>query len=179
MNRGDRERVTNPAVAFVHHQEPEQEPEHRRGKSPHGHAADPLNRRFHQDQGRSGGRTEQPETRASKTDRDIQQLFARDDGTLWVLSSHGGFSTSDGMLATFDVYDRQGRFTRQVSMLGQGSFAEDGFHIVEDRLYVVTGLRSARRAMRGASDEDEEEVAEADPMSVICYDLSPIVQTLK
>ncbi len=128
---------------------------------------------------RRGGRTEQPETRASKTDRDIQQLFARDGGTLWVLSSHGGFSTAEGTLATFDVYDRQGRFTRQVSMLGEGSFADDGFHIVKDRLYVVTGLRSAQRAMRGASDEDEEEIAEADPMSVICYDLSPIVQTLK
>ncbi|MFQ5512504.1 MAG: 6-bladed beta-propeller [Candidatus Krumholzibacteriia bacterium] len=128
---------------------------------------------------RRGNRTERPESRVSKTDRDIQRIFAREDGTLWVLSSRGGFDAPEGTIATFDVFDRDGRFARQVSLRGQGSFVDDGFHLVRNRLYVVTGLRSAQRAMFGGDDEEKEEITDAEPMSIICYDMGPVVQTRK
>lgn len=127
---------------------------------------------------RRGGRTQQPEVKVSDTDRDIQRIFPRDDGSVWVLSSHGAFSVSEGTIATFDVFDTGGQFVSQATLKGEGDFSDDGFHIVKDRLYVVKGLRSARRAMfglGGEEGEEEEEEEEPEPMSVICYDLTPIV----
>ncbi len=126
---------------------------------------------------RRGGRTEAPETKASETDRDIQAMYPRADGTLWVVSSRGGLSAPEGVIAIFDVFDRDGRFTRQVTVQGDCDFEEDGLHFVDDRLYVVKGFRSAQRAQRGGDDEaTEEELENAEPISVICYDLGPIVQ---
>ncbi|MEJ2722215.1 MAG: hypothetical protein P8181_13935, partial [bacterium] len=130
---------------------------------------------------RSGNRTQTPEVKTSKTDRDIQQIYPREDGTVWVLSSRGAFDTPDGVFATFDVFDRDGRFTRQISFNGEGDYAEDGVYIVGDRLYVVTDLRSARRSMFGAGDEDaeEDEALDEEPMSVICYDFGTALQAMK
>jgi hypothetical protein len=128
---------------------------------------------------RSGNRTQRPEVVASETDRDIQQIFCRDNGAVWVMSSKGGFDAPDDIIGTFDIYDAQGRFTNQIVVEGKGNYSEDGFHVVGDRLYVVTGLTSARRAMFGSHDEGEEEVEEGEPMGVICYDMSPIVQSEK
>jgi hypothetical protein len=115
---------------------------------------------------------QEPERKISKTDRDIQRLYTRDDGTLWVLSSRGGLDPPEGALGTFDVYDGEGRFVRQVVLKGEGSVERDGFYFVGDRLFVVTGFVSARRSMYGGGeggDEDED----AGPMAVICYDMGP------
>jgi hypothetical protein len=116
----------------------------------------------------------EPEKRISKTDRDIQGMYTRDDGTLWVLSSHGGINSPDGRIGTFDVFDADGRLIRQVQINGEGSIERDGFHFVGDRLYVVTSFVSARRASfggGGSGDDEEEEYLE--PMAIICYDLGP------
>ncbi len=128
---------------------------------------------------RGGGRTRTPEMKMSKTDRDIQRIFPREDGSLWVLSSRGAFDAPEGAIAAFDVYDRSGKFTRQVTFEGKGNYRKDGFHFVNDRFYVVTGLRSARRAMFGDAGGGADSDEEAEPMSVICYDLSPILQSKK
>jgi hypothetical protein len=78
------------------------------------------------------------------------------------------------------VFDNGGKFTRQVTFKGQGDYGEDGLYIVGDRLYIVTDLRSARRSMFGGDeDEADEEEYDEEPMSVICYDLAPIVQAIK
>jgi hypothetical protein len=129
---------------------------------------------------RRNDRTVTPEVKTSKTDRDIQRIYPRGDGTIWVLSSHGAFDGADDEIATFDVFDAGGQFTRQVTFKGQGDYGDDGLYIVKDRLYVVTDLRSARRAMFGGDEEgaDGDDVDE-EPMSVICYDLAPIVQAIK
>jgi hypothetical protein len=108
----------------------------------------------------------------SKTDRDVQRLFPRRDGTLWVLSSRGVFEAPDGTMGVFDVFDGNGRLVRQVVLDGDWSIERDGYFFVKDRLYVVSSLVSARRAMYGGGDEEEGE-EEAEPMAVICYDLGP------
>jgi hypothetical protein len=128
---------------------------------------------------RSGHRAQSPEVKTSKTDRNVQQIVPREDGSVWVLSSKGAFDAGDGVIATFDVFDRGGQFTRQVTINGEGSYKDDGFHIVKDRLCVITGLRSARRAMFGGREGETEEEDTGEPMSVICYDLGPVVQTMK
>ncbi len=115
-----------------------------------------------------GGRRVDAEGIPSTTDRDIQALFARPDGTLWVLNSRGAFDQPDEILATFDVFDADGSFLHQVALKGEGNFYDDGLRLVGDRLFVLRGLRAAERAESGDGEEDED----AEPMSVTCYRLS-------
>jgi hypothetical protein len=126
---------------------------------------------------RRGGHGAGMEIKASKTDRDILDMFPRNDGTCWVLSSRGAFDAPSESIAGFDVFNADGRFTGQVTLTGQGDYDEDVFYLIGDRLFVVTGVRPALAALRGAAPEAEIEVdEEAEPMTVICYDLAPIVQ---
>lgn len=126
--------------------------------------------------GRGGGGGRQRfEAKPSPTDPDVLQLVARDDGTLWVLSSRGGRDVPKGTIARFDVFDADGHFVREVSIQGEGNYRADGITIVGDRLVVLKGLRSAQRAMYASmsDDETEKEVEEAEPMSIVCYRLDP------
>jgi hypothetical protein len=108
----------------------------------------------------------------SSTDRAVQRLYTRDDGTLWVLSSRGALDAPDGTIGVFDVFDASGRFSHQVTIDGEGTIEEDGLFFVGDRLFIVTDLVSARRASYGGDGEDDEEMEEEpEPMAVICYDL--------
>jgi hypothetical protein len=123
-------------------------------------------------------RTE-PEKKISKTDRAIQRLYLRGDGTLWVLSSRGALDAPEDMLGTFDVFDKNGRFLRQVSIKGEGSIKEDGFFFAGDRLFVVTSLVSARMSSFGGGNAVEEDDEDPEPMAVICYDLGPEVHGMR
>jgi hypothetical protein len=102
-------------------------------------------------------------------------MFAREDGTVWVLSSRGGRDVPKGTLARFDVFDGDGHFVREVSIQGEGSYRADGIAIVGDRLVVLRGLRSAQRAMYASMSDDAsaEEEEEAEPMAIVCYRLDP------
>jgi hypothetical protein len=100
-------------------------------------------------------------------------MFPRSDGSLWVLTSRGERASNESVLATFDVFDSQGRFTHQVTIEAEGDPREDAVLFVGDRLFVVTEYVSASSSMWGGSDgegEDDEE-EEAEPMQVICYRL--------
>jgi hypothetical protein len=107
----------------------------------------------------------------SETDRDIQRLYTRSDGTLWVLSSRGALDAPDGTIGVFDVFDASGKFTHEVSIKGEGSIEKDGYFFVGDRLFVVTSLVSARRSTYGGDENAEDPEEEPEPMAVICYDL--------
>jgi hypothetical protein len=118
---------------------------------------------------RGGGGVVEAEGIPSETDRDVQAIFVRPDGTVWVLGSHGAFDAPEGILATFDVFGADGTWLRQVALRGEGSFREDGIHLVGDRVFVTRGFQAALRADRGiGTDEDEG----AEPMSVVCYQLA-------
>lgn len=122
---------------------------------------------------RRGNHTERPETTVSETDRDILAMFPRTDGSLWVVSSRGGYDAAEGTLATFDVYDTDGRFEQQVTVTADADYVGDGIHFVGNRLYVVKGLQSAQRAAMGGGEElTDEELENAEPVSLICYDLT-------
>ncbi|MEZ4395923.1 MAG: 6-bladed beta-propeller [Candidatus Krumholzibacteriia bacterium] len=105
-------------------------------------------------------------------DRDhrIQQVHIRPDGSLWVLNAFGAFERPEGSLGVFDVFDAQGRFQREVTIMGEGDPLRDGYRFIGDRLYVMTGFLDA--AMNAAGGADDEAMAEdAKPMAVICYEL--------
>jgi hypothetical protein len=122
----------------------------------------------------SGGQTHRPESTASPTDRDVVRMYARDDGSLWVLSSRGAFDAGKGTLVTLDVFDASGHFVRQTAIRAEGSYQDDGIEIVGDHLFVIRQLRSAERAMNAdVEDETAAEEEEAEPMSIVCYRLAP------
>ncbi len=119
--------------------------------------------------------TQRPKVIASPTDPDVLRMFARDDGSLWVISSHGGLDEAAGTVATADVFDASGRFVQQIALKADGTFRDDGLLVVGDHLFVLKELRAAQRAMFGGDDEEQSqaEEEEAEPMSVVCYRLSP------
>ena len=118
-----------------------------------------------------GGQRRDLEGIPSDTDRDVQALFARPDGTLWVISSRGALDTPDGVLVTMDEFDAEGHFVRQVDILGEGSFKDDGLYIDGDRLFILRGLRAAQDAERGNGDDED---SDAEPMSVVACRLYPV-----
>ncbi len=100
----------------------------------------------------------------------IQQIHARDDGSLWVRTSRGTFDLADGQLGAYDVFDKEGHLVRQVTLEGQGNPTDDRYFFVADRLYVVTDWLDAMMALQGgAAAEDADE--DAEPMEIICYQL--------
>ena len=118
--------------------------------------------------------TQRPKVTASPTDPDVLRMFAREDGTLWVISSHGGLDKAVGTVATVDVFDGDGRFVQQVALKAEGTFRDDGVLVVGDHLFVLKELRAAQRAMFGSEDEESQaDEEEAEPMSVVCYRLTP------
>jgi hypothetical protein len=123
---------------------------------------------------RGGGGGQRFDATASPTDPDIMSMFAREDGTVWVLSSRGARDLPKGTLARFDVFDGNGRFVREITVQGDASWSRDGIQIVGDRLVVLKGLRSAQRAMMAGTAEDStKEEEEAEPMAIVCYRLDP------
>jgi hypothetical protein len=101
----------------------------------------------------------------SPTHQAISRLFAREDGTLWVLSSRGVYDRPEGTLAVFDVFDRDGRFAEQVRLDGPGDPEGDGIYLSGDRLYLATSQWSAMMGSLGIDTAEED----PDPVSVIGY----------
>ncbi|MCK4774027.1 MAG: 6-bladed beta-propeller [Candidatus Krumholzibacteria bacterium] len=117
------------------------------------------------------------ESTAAETDRNVRELFARDNGMLWVVNSWGAADSPEGTVATFDVFEPEGRFVQQISIECEGDFTKDGLHFVGDKLIIVKELRTSRRAMFAdltGGDESTGEREEIEPLSVICYDLGSI-----
>ncbi len=113
-----------------------------------------------------------------KYDPDISGIRVADDGSVWILTSQGSRNQADGIMATFDVFDATGHFTKQVAVPCEGDAVRDGlFFIGDDRLVVVTGFIDAVMmqigsgagggAAAGPGDDDEEPT----PMEIICYEI--------
>jgi hypothetical protein len=115
----------------------------------------------------------QYEIKISKYDPDITQLYPREDGTLWVLTSHGSRGRPDGSIGVFDVFDAEGRFWKQVTLMGEGDPVSDGYYFLGDRIFVVTDQLEANLASRGGRpNQDGEDLEDAEPIAVICYRLN-------
>lgn len=98
----------------------------------------------------------------------VSYLRAAPDGSLWVLNGGSTFGQPEGIMETFDVFDAQGNFTKQVAVACPGDGENDGlFFVGSDRLVLVTGLVQAAIAMQGGLGAAADE--EAAPMEVVCY----------
>ncbi|MCP4545026.1 MAG: 6-bladed beta-propeller [bacterium] len=101
----------------------------------------------------------------AETDMSIQEMFARDDGTLWVLSSRGACDVEPGEIATFDVFDTRGRFDRRVTLLGDGCYYTDRFYLSGELFHVIRNIDTDYREWR-AGDDETDGIYE-----IICYRL--------
>ena len=100
----------------------------------------------------------------------LRGLRARDDGTLWAVSSRGVREQPEGVLCTFDVFDREGVFVKQVGLACPGDGRYDAaFFGGPDRVLVIRGYADAFAAQWGQGSRlsagDEEEAV----MEVVCY----------
>lgn len=102
--------------------------------------------------------------------KDIEAIYLRDDGSIWVINADGARENPEGSIASFDVYNPEGQFVKNVVLQGQGDPMNDLYLFVKNRLYVVTSFLQAALVAQGVPDlYDEEE--EPEPMAVICYKL--------
>ena len=104
----------------------------------------------------------------SATHSTVSQLWFQEDGSLWILSSRGMGEREDGVFASLDVYDDDGKYVRRVHLVMDGDPVEDGIFFVGDQLYRVTDLFSAFMANLGG-DVDAEGEEEPEPVQVIAY----------
>ncbi len=109
--------------------------------------------------------------------KDIETIFVREDGSLWVLTSDGTRDLAADVIGTFDVFDPEGRFVTQVTLKGQGDPLTDGYYFVKDRVYIVTDLLQAAISLQSGGQSFQIGDEEAEPMGVICYQLDSALQT--
>ncbi len=101
----------------------------------------------------------------------IQALNARDDGSLWVLTSTGNIDQPEGVIGGYDVFDKDGQYARRVTLKGEGDPTTDGQFFVGDRLFVVTDWLDSLMALQGGAGPMTEEDEDAEPMEIISYKL--------
>lgn len=111
--------------------------------------------------------------------QDVERIFSREDGSLWVLSGEGARDKPDGSIGMFDVFDSEGHFVRRVTLMGQGDPLTDGYHFVGDRLYVVTDLMQAALSLQAGGESFQIGDEEPEPMAVICYELDKDLRITK
>jgi len=111
--------------------------------------------------------------------KDIENIFVREDGNLWVLNSNGSRDYPEGTMGTFDVFDKDGHFVRQVTLQGEGNPRTDGYYFVQDRLYVVTDLLQAAISLQSGGQSFDLGDEEPEPMSVICYQIDDDVLSMR
>ena len=109
----------------------------------------------------------------SDTEPVISSLFVDESGRLWVANSSSGIDEADGIMRTYDQFDRDGNFVKQIAVECEGDGEKDGLIFTDNhRIVLITGFAQAAQGMlRGAgvatpAGEDEDD----DPMMVICYE---------
>jgi hypothetical protein len=104
-----------------------------------------------------------------ETEPAVTHLCVQDDGSIWVRTGRGDFRNRQGVLTTYDVFDGDGHFRRQVELLGPGHAANDEIYLLpNDRVVVVQGAVDAYRRITGTTGEDGAD-ENAAAIEVICY----------
>jgi sugar lactone lactonase YvrE len=115
----------------------------------------------------------------SDFNKDIESIYVRDDGSLWVLTSDGTRGLPENTAGVFDVFDADGRFVRRVTLKAQGNPLTDMYYFVGNRFYVVTDLLQAAISLQSGGQSFQIGDEEPEPMSVICYDLDKNLEMSK
>jgi len=117
------------------------------------------------------GRPEAREWDISDFDESITRVqFNSDDNTVWVLTPHGSNGQPDGTLETWDVFNTDGQYIRQIT-IPLGNEINDGtaYLIGGGKVIVVRGTNSSFDGDE-VSDEELAEI-EMEPLEVICYQI--------
>jgi hypothetical protein len=88
----------------------------------------------------------------------ITEIHCRPGGETWVLTSRGTRDQPDGVMMSYDVFDREGAYVRRVAVAVPGDPKEDRLYLLPgDRLALVRGAVQARRNTFGGSRGEEAE----------------------
>lgn len=101
----------------------------------------------------------------------VTSMHTTSDGYLWVQHSRSGRDQEDGIFLTYDVFDKDGHFIKQVSLACQGDPDNDRLiWLSDDTVVLVTDLVGAffGNMADGALDLEEED-AGATVQEVIYY----------
>ncbi len=105
------------------------------------------------------------------TEPDITSLFIDEDGLLWVLASRATRETTEGIMQTYDIFNSDGKFIKQVAIKCPGDGLKDGLIRGNANNWIlVRGFTDALLSLQGQgalADEDEE----PEPMEIIGYDI--------
>jgi len=118
-------------------------------------------------------------------ERDIEEMHARSDGRLWVVSSEGSRDCPEGVVGLFDVFDADGKYLKQIGLNLDYNEKKDDFLLVGDLLFVLKQAKvrpasmssnvsggMATMIIRGGPGEDEEgDEGDEVPPGVVCYRL--------
>jgi hypothetical protein len=100
----------------------------------------------------------------------ITNLYVDDANRLWVENSRSGETGPDEAFLTFDVFDADGRFEKQVALVCEGNPRDDNlFWARDDMVVLVKGAIPAMYASMAGGLADNEEEAGLDEMEVVCY----------
>lgn len=101
-------------------------------------------------------------------------LQPRADGTLWVLSGRGTRPTQPGVMAAFDVFDAEGIFTRQVTLLAPHDGQRVGIVLSDaEQVIVIKGYLESIAAQFGNGATFSETEGKWDAPEIICYEMEP------
>ncbi len=100
----------------------------------------------------------------------VTDLYVDDANRLWVEHSRSAETGPDEAMLTYDVFDGDGKFERQVALVCEGDPLNDElFRVRDDMVVLVKGSIPAMYAsMAGGAAETDESAAAAD-MEVVCY----------
>jgi len=108
-----------------------------------------------------------PPVKVADGEPHIQSLTVLDDGSTWVLPGRGLRRQPEGVMLTYDVFDAQGVFDRQVRVHADADgLADQLFLISPDRAVLVLNFWDAFLAGMGAGDETAA-ASDAAPMEII------------
>jgi hypothetical protein len=99
----------------------------------------------------------------------VAQIWFRPNGNMWVLPAAGTYGRDEGLFASIDEYDRDGRYVRRLDFVVDGDPVEDGVFFLGDRMYRVTDLFSSFMAALGGDEGTEQEEVELEPLRLVAY----------
>ncbi len=99
----------------------------------------------------------------------ITALHVDNTGNLWVQHSRSTIGQPDGVLVTYDVFDPQGQYLQEVSVVCEGDPLYDGLQFLDDgRVLLIKGYVLALWTSRGAQNVNFDEDGGGESMEVIC-----------
>jgi hypothetical protein len=109
------------------------------------------------------------ETIVFDTEPAIVGMHVTGNGELWITNGSDVHDLPDGILASFDGFDAEGRFRHRVLLSGPGNLEQDALFLpAPDRAVLVTGAVEAYHAMQGVASNDAGD-STAGALEVICF----------